>query len=251
MNLATNRRNLLAGLAAASTAVIGGAASARAPQTGEQNARLLELADELPIRKAAFLQAQEWVDRIYRETMAVWPLAPDEITCEASPFFGTLERDVAGRGIWRKGSENAMGVKTPEKLDEEVRWCAETLGRKHIRRHPDRVEDWESRLAEAKRGRKISERYFAECERLKAASGYEKANGEAATAREALRDIVAAIIEEEETSIEGVVVKAQALAAWGAVPSFYQTFSPGASKWGPKFADAVMRQARETKGVRT
>lgn len=251
MNLATNRRNLLAGLAAASTAVIGGAASAKAPQPGEQNARLLELAEELPVRKATFLEAQKRADSIYRETMAVWPLAPDEITCEANPFFGTLERDVAGAGLQRKGAKDILGIKTPQKLDDEMKWCAKTLGQKHIQRHPDRVKHWKSRVAKAKRARKSSERYFAECERLKKASGYVEAYGQAAKAREALRDLVGAIIDEDETSIEGVVIKAEALAAWGTVPGFFQTFSLDAYKWGPKFAEAVMRQAQETKGVRT
>ena len=48
---------------------------------------------------------------------------------------------------------------------------------------------------------------------------------------------------EPETTMAGVVVKAQALAAWGTVEDVWQAFGRDSYTWGPALSASVLRIA--------
>ncbi|MFT4707301.1 MAG: hypothetical protein ACJAWC_003099 [Yoonia sp.] len=56
---------------------------------------------------------------------------------------------------------------------------------------------------------------------------------------------IAATIDTPETTIVGVVIKAQALAEWGKVERFYRVLHPGGWPWSGDLAQAIIRQSAQ------
>jgi hypothetical protein len=90
----------------------------------------------------------------------------------------------------------------------------------------------------------IAKRYQAECARIRDASGISAAYKRETAAGKALTTHVDAIMSQQETSMAGVMIKAQALAAWSNVP-YCGLFSFEVREWGPKFGASIIRLAAE------
>jgi hypothetical protein len=105
----TNRRRLLLGLAAASTAAAGSIASAATPAL--ENPELLRLGDQLEAKAERHCQATAHENRIVREGRRRWPTTPEALfrRDEAGDFrfrgFGEIERDFDGGRAYRPGEE--------------------------------------------------------------------------------------------------------------------------------------------------
>ena len=240
---ASNRRQILLGLAAAATTAATPAAGKTA--ISAENPELLKLAGDLPRLHAEYIDAHGAERRIFREAMANWPRAPKEIR---SLLGGKLEMDVRNVGITWPDCTRMARLGTPDCFRDEIRRGKREVERivatfnSPIRR--DNAVAFETRkIAEAEIAIPLAERYWAECDSIKSTSGYEAATALLTAARTALCARVDAIMRAPETSLMGVVIKAQALEAWSEVGPLFRALSPGADKWGGMIAASIMRQA--------
>jgi hypothetical protein len=78
-------------------------------------------------------------------------------------------------------------------------------------------------------------------ERIETASGLDAAEAAKEKARLALRAHVTATMAAPETTIAGVVIKAEALTAWANVDTFERLFNPKGPDWAEGLAAAIMR----------
>lgn len=240
----TTRRRMLLGLAAASTAAASsvGAASGAVSQEASE---LVSMGDRLGTTLDAYKAALERVQSIAATWGPHWP-QPDPQTFQ---FGQGCERhaDILGRGIstaWNpSGVEQVRYIGTPEIFEAEAKreWA-----------------EYDRRMGfKTQRGAKLSKRwaerneaaieparaYWAEVDRIKQASGIEAAQEAKTEAREALQELVGQIIKYHEMSITGLIIKAQALQAWGNVEPFYQKLNLEAVEWADAMAATILRQA--------
>lgn len=94
---------------------------------------------------------------------------------------------------------------------------------------------------------KIAERYEAECWRIRQVSETEYAPAREAVTRasRALAELTGAILKQPDKSMAGVLVKAEALDAWGKIhdtDKFYAAFEP--YKWNGQIAASILRHAK-------
>lgn len=102
----TNRRRLLLGLAAMSTAAAVGNDNAKAAISEAENPALVRLAVELPDVEAAYIIAMKHQRTVERKYGAIWPLAPDDITRPGTKSTQRFERSFKGGALYRKGEEH-------------------------------------------------------------------------------------------------------------------------------------------------
>lgn len=243
----TNRRALLLGLAAASTAAATGGAAATVGHipavdgAATENPELLRMAEELPGLCSEYRSAREAYEAIVTDTKPIWPMAPDEIFWLG--WEGDLERDVTGAALVRPGEEEAHRIGKPSAFVWEQECCREAMQKKSMMRSKRERAYRREKLAAAEKAEKMAEDYWAACERVRQASGIEPARERKAAAREALREHVSAILAGREQSMAGVVIKAQALAAWGEVELFHRMLNPHGDEWASHISASIMRQA--------
>lgn len=238
-SVTTNRRRVLLGLAAASTA----AATVTEASTPE-NPELIELGDQLPALEAEYVSARQASAKIYREAMKDWPLAPDEIVRFRRSFLsGKLERDVAGAGLHRKGEEDTWTLWTVEQVESSITDYERDVARILKTKRQTRLGWHVERLNEARKALPKAKAYWRKCERIRKSCGYESASKRKHKAMDALRDHVKAIMETEERTMMGVVIKAQALQSWTKVETFYRGFNIHGIEWPNQMGEAIIRQA--------
>ncbi|UVC12887.1 hypothetical protein [Mesorhizobium onobrychidis] len=233
-----NRRRLLLGLAAASTAA---AALTVAPPahsaTVAENPELIRLGNQLPEASTEYLAALEEIEWIAAEWKHRWPLAPDEITLPRGNYIDG-ERDIAGRFLRRPGEELRC-VRDIENLTAIV---ATDRPLRHNASEAMRVRraDW---LARAKRELKMGKAYHAETARLRDVSGMDRAKARAAAAKKSLSDLVTAIMEQPGTTMEGMLIKAQAITTFNKAIARKYPFE--AELWAAQLAESVLQLASE------
>ncbi len=235
-----SRRNILMGIAAASTAAT---ATHSAPT---EVPALVELADALPALAKAHTDACESVEWI----LAEWqPQVPDPDLdlirySESSRRYTKID----GHGIEVAPYPNAdikvfPSIGTAETFQNSAERSfaeAERKARTPSKRGAKHMFDWaekERALIEPARD------YWAEFDRIVEASGIEGAKDRVSETRDALHAAVSAIMATEERSMAGVVIKAEALHAWSCVEYFHKALNPDACKWSDQMAAAIMRQA--------
>jgi len=235
-----SRRSLLIGLASASTIAAGGSHAARAPV---ENPDLLRLAAELPALDAEHRDALSEERRIYRETMKIWPRAPKEIETLGG-MWSDLERDVSGAGMRSAESKGlSRYIGTPKHFSNLKKFYQEDIDNpKQSKWRQKARPKLQANLVEAERGETLSEEYHSEIKRFREASGFEASTKRRKAAQDALKAHVAAIMDTPESTPHGVILKAQALAAWGAVDWFARSLSIEALPWPQQMAEAVLRQ---------
>lgn len=252
---AATRRQLLFSLAAASTAAIGAAAGASPrAEVQAENPMLLRLADELATVDAEHDAAIEARRKIVAETRKIWPLAPEEIFGGGS--HGDLERDVTGGALIRPGENEPKNIGKPEGFAYWQGVARHALQKKSRARSERGVRErerfnayWREELRKAERAEPLSVAYWAECERIQEASGYRSAQLRETAACKKLKALVAAILAEQEETMLGVIIKAQALAAWNKADVLWRALNVEGVDWGGQMAAAVMRQASQSAGT--
>lgn len=243
----TTRRAMLAALAASTAA-----AAANASPGAAENPELVKLADQIEPTLSAYLDAEKQVKSI----MAEWqPKAPEppmverpdgyndtivrfgegartysDIAGKPIPIqrtpdwrqvveFGTAEEFAASAASHRAEAKRRSRFKTQRGMKGELRWA----------------ENEEAKIEPARQ-------YWTEFDRVVAQSGIDTAKAELEAKRTALHDLVGRIMHFEETTTEGLIIKAQALAAWHKVDRFYVTLDPDAFAWAGAFNATVLRQ---------
>lgn len=249
-----NRRGLLLGLASASAAgaaiTLTGAASVSVAAEG---ATLVRLGDELPAREVSYLAAYAEKRAAYRRGMKEWPQAP-EILIRNYSGYDCLERDVAGGGILREDgkSANLWSITDAQRTVDVLRDALRRSRRNPKRQFSvgcfvgtDTVEGWHATLLECEARLQAAKDYHGTTSELRDRCGYRLAEQADKAARNALIGHVGAIMAEPPTTMAGVIIHAQALAAFGKVETFFRVCETTAWPWASSFAASVLRIAGE------
>ncbi|HEV2517921.1 MAG TPA: hypothetical protein VGV07_21900 [Devosia sp.] len=248
-----NRRRLLLGLASASAAGATVALAGAAAIAVAESPTLLRLADELPSLEAAYVAALAAKNAAYRRGMAKWPSAPKALL-RSTHTHNALERDVAGAGFRRDGGE-VWDLWTLDDARTPVEALRKAISR--ARKDParpfsvayfygsDTADGWRPTLADSEARLQVAERYYAETARIRDWCGYKPAERAASTACEALVAHIGAIMAEPPATMAGVVIHAQALAAFGKVERWCRVTCVEAWPWAGDFAASVLRIAEE------
>jgi hypothetical protein len=117
-----------------------------------------------------------------------------------------------------------------------------TIDKRSLGGLPDRAA-WEEALNELVAQYTAAAKYEAEKAHILKASGYTAANQRQRAASKALIAIIDQIMKQPETTMAGVVIKAEALAAWGLVADWEQYLTMQSAHWGPALAASVLRLA--------
>lgn len=244
MNLATHsRRRILFGLGAAC------AAATALPEIGHalpaENPALIALGDALPGAVDAYQDARATVAQIVAAWSPQWPKPSFEIITHGAgskPYRG-----LDGRGLempyFVGGTPMHVNLGTPEyfkaewlRYEAEARAKAATKSQRGLKIATKWAERQRAAIAP-------SAAYWAEVERITAASSIEAATVAEKEAREALHSLVGAIMAADEITIAGVIIKAQALTAWGEVEHFYQLVNLQGRDWAANLASSIIRQS--------
>lgn len=240
-----NRRKMLIGLAASSTAAASKLQSQ--PAKSLEDARLIELSDALPKLHSTYIEARKSKAAIVKETKEIWPLAPEEIVTLS---WGELETSITGAGIKRiipgrcyNGEARHWQVITPNGWKARIRNHKQDIARIEKTKSKRGLVRSQTELAKARKALRLSKKYYADIERIRKASGYDQAreSGEAALA--ALKANVDASMNIQAKTMVGVVIQAQALAAWGDVTPYRRAFDVEALGWPQKIATSIITQS--------
>ena len=240
-----NRRRMLLGLAAASTAAA--TISIVTDAAPAENPELIRLADELPAIEARYIAADKHERHLQQKYEPQWPLAPDEITRPGSRHaWGGFERGFKGGALYRKGEERPRQLIPASTYEWEIkraRWALK--GNKLEKRKIQGLnrEQWEAELTEAERLYPVAAHYEAEIARIAEESNYEAAWKNTAATVEALEIHVATIMNQPDSTMHGLIIKAQALAAWGRVKGFHKLAFRHGQEWPGQIAAASLRHA--------
>ena len=191
---ALDRRRLLLGLAAASSAAaLPSIATAAAKVTPTENPALVRLGEKLPAINAEYLAAAKAEVSIVAAWSAHWPLAPEALI---KPYRddSAMERTLTGAGLTRQGQQWPRLIITVAEIQHDIDAIRHSLRRKRrdpfgpvnwrgIKLVPDQ---WELDLAERGKLLAIAERYEADKAAVLDASGYTLAHSRMTAATQAL-----------------------------------------------------------------
>jgi hypothetical protein len=240
MTFLLDRRRLLIGLAAASTAAAV-PVTAGAVQAAAESAELLRLGDMLPAIADEYFDALDAEAQIFRAWNDKLPTPPDAILMGVGRHDELL-RDLAGSGLQptRYVAPSADFTMLAEAAESTIRKGGGP------RKAPAALRPILARHREHER---LAREYEAERARIVAASGYEAASARRKSALAAFQDTVRRIMAEAPIGMTGVIVQAQAIAAWGNVPvpdqlwAAVETSKSGGASWATTFAATLLRIA--------
>lgn len=227
-----DRRRLLLGLASAS-ALAAAPASASAIAAPAENPELVRLGNELPEVSRRFLDAKEAERAACREAAKIWPAPPQEIIC-AGP---EIERDIRGRAIGPRGATIRIGTAASfaESAARTKGWLDRGLKRDRTMMQRNFEKD--------RRAEQLAAAYFAECEAIRQRLNYPALRASLDEAEAALKSLAGRIMDEPDQSMTGVMIKAEALAAWGAADPFLRIFNAEGVDWAQKLAASILSHA--------
>lgn len=239
----TTRRRMLLGLAAASTAAAT-VASAGGQAADTEAPELLAMGDQLGDVLSAYKSAALRVKEIGDQWGPLWPTPADEIVSYG--WGANMHRDIHGRGIKVPGrhGKDVVYVGTPESFQKsaERRWANyERKMQTKSQRGAKSEKFWAEKDDAAIRP---AQAYWSEVERITEESGIKSAQKAKEESREALRDLAGRIVLFHEHSITGLIIKAQALQAWGEVDEFFRIVNPDGPAWTDAMAETIMRQTK-------
>lgn len=239
----TTRRRMLLGLAAASTAAATGA-SAEGQAAPAEAPELIAMGDQLGGSLAAYKSAARHVQAIGDEWGPQWPTPADEIINYGGG--AKMHRDIHGNGIKVPGrhGKDVVYVGTPEDFQKssERHWA---MYEHKMKTKSQRGAAYPKRWAEKDTAAiRPAQAYWSEVERITKASGIEAAKIAKTEAIDALRDLVGRIVLFQEQSITGLIIKAEAMQAWGEVEEFYRLFNVNAPVWADAMTQTVLRQTK-------
>ncbi len=245
MNILNTRRQMLLGLAAASTAAATGTANANTGQPAE-NAELIQMGDQLDGKLQRYLVARDQKRAIIKKWSPQWPTPSEEIIS-----FGQHSkryRGIDGAGIPFDrgfGEPSTVELGTPESFRASYEHHKAEYERKMATKSQRGAKFEKCRMERSRAAIAPSEAYWNEVERITEVSGIESAAKAKTEAMDALRDLVGDIIQCREKTVAGLVIKAQALQAWSQVDKFYQMVNPKAADWAAEMAATIVRQTSQ------
>lgn len=251
------RRRLLVGLAAASTAAAGltlSVAPALAVLPEPENPQLLRLGEEFDRLYDEYVALRAHKLAVLREGDRRWPDTPEALFLRdaagayvASSAFGPgeMERDFAGGARTRRGESEPRALVARASLRYPVEGAQQALASKHLARRGtlygrDRA-SWEAQLQEHKSLLDLSEAYHQECDRLQEELGWTAAWQAASNKKDQLSETVTALMAEKEQTVAGLLVKARTIQKFGRTDYAWYTYR--AIQWGGELAEAVLRFA--------
>lgn len=242
------RRNLLAGLAAASAAAA--VPVSAAVTTAPENPALLALADKL----AAVIAEVHASRADYAACVAAWakqwPTVPDAIRfpdryAPAKSFEGNAIHD----------GERPVCVMTVSNIDADMTSIRKAMARK--RKDPTKpfhaatrnyywgqsgtIHDWQAVLDELAELRTVATVYEAEMRRIHSASGFDAKARRRDAARQTLKATVEAVMAERPETIEGLLIQAQAMEAAQLLDPWQKANAALTANWGADFAASLIR----------
>lgn len=251
------RRRLLLGLAAASTAAAGltlSVAPALALAQEAENPELLRLGEEFDRLYDEYVVLRAHKLAVLREGDRRWPVTPEALFLKdaaggyvASSAFGPgeMERDFAGGARMRRGESEPRALVARASLRYPVEAAQQALASKHLARRGtlygrDRA-SWEAQLQEHKPLFDLSEAYHQECDRLQEELGWTAAWQAVSNKKDQLSETVTALMAQKEQTVAGLLIKARAVQKFGRTD--YAWFTYQAIQWGGELAEAVLRFA--------
>lgn len=244
MTLFANRRRMLLGLATATAAAATGVTASGAPAQQEAP-ELIGLADQLDGKLSAYLATVAKVERIAKEWGPQWPVPVEEIQ-----YFGAGSiqyKNILGRPTelpspWNAESPRLVNVGTAEGFKNtaenhrlEYERKMKTKSQRGAKFHKHWMERDTAAIASARA-------FWAEVERINKASGIKAAQAEQTATRDALKDLVGRVVMFQEVTVAGLVIKAQAMQAWGNVDAFTRAFHIEATSWADEMTATIVRR---------
>jgi hypothetical protein len=249
---AINRRRMLLGLAAASTAAA--AVTIEAVAAPAENPKLITLAEELPAIAAAFHVARGGYRQMEKQWNASTPWAPDELTAPgiASPYGdvkqpGEAEGQALGVYLWRAGDDFPRRIVVQSWQVHRQIWETRTNLRKAKKNGS--IADCLLAEEEIKRLKKLqatATAYETKFRRVKeqAHADHERLWPAMNNARDAFEKHVAAIMDTPDWTMEGLVIKAQALAEWDRGGGINRLAVRYGMDWHGQIAASILRHAK-------
>jgi hypothetical protein len=228
-DITIDRRKLLLGLAAASTAAATATAASAAVQ--EENAELLRLGDELPSVEDAYIAARNLSNASRDKYEPLWPKAPRSLN-SGWPHDN-----------WRywTSEDSFIGWKTDRKIYTSygLREGVEKLRQQQKYGRGDQAE-----IDRLEKLIPIAERYEAKCHRIRRESNYQALDSAAHAAAKNLVMLIGSIMACKDKTIEGLMIKAQALSAFdGMAPCDKSNAIFEPYDWAGQIADSIVRHA--------
>lgn len=245
-----DRRRMLLGLAAASTAAAAPVALAGV-ETPSEDPALIQLGDLTEAVATAQRTARDELARIYAEWDPKLPAAPSEIKFKRQSFDnrGSWEKRLDG-GARNGGGDNRDGILTVEGAEQRVRWTKEYLARPSRFKSASgqaRHERWMGKLrvelAREETALKFAKRYHGEFATVLKASGYEASRKRLTEAEDALNEHISAIMKLEARTIAGVMIQAQAIETTNQMPAFVLALEASRERWAARLAASILRIA--------
>lgn len=246
----TNRRRFLLGLAAASTA----AATPPASAAPTENPKLITLANELPIVVESYRQAFDAYEVNYRQHRESTPLAPDEITaigigCPRTTFQpGHVELSSTLGYLYREGESYPRRiVRSSWDVHREINDLRKI--KRQAKKNGDLTEYL--RAEEAVAGLKLQQAKIEVYQsayrnaRSAASDDHDRLYPVKEQALKALVDHISAIVTEPDWTMEGLLIKAEALMEWNCLGKNEKLITRllGA-EWDASIASSIIRHAR-------
>lgn len=243
----TNRRRFLLGLAAASTA----AAAAPASAAPAENPKLIALAGQLPAVAEAYHLAYGEYEEAHNRNRAATPLAPDEITeigigCPRTTSApGEVEMNSTLGYLYRKGEEYPRRI-----VRNSWQVYREINDLRRIKRQAKKQGDVaeylraEEEIARLKSLQSKIDAYQAAYSDARAAAhaDHERLYPIREQALHALADHMSAIMAEPDWTMEGLIIKAEALTEWNRLDRQQKIYAHilGAD-WHASIAASILR----------
>ena len=239
-----NRRRMLLGLAAASSAAAGPIAVATSAKATAECAELLDLGAKTAFVIANYRQAVEEREAIMTAWAPKAPVAPKEILCHSSTG--------RPRRILERRAENNWftHILSRESIEREIaHWESPPEHRKNAKPEliAKRVANRARYLAKAEARLATLDHYESQYEQLENASGIWPAIRAHLKALEALAAHVRDVMALEPVTMAGVLIQAEALEALGHAPPFeriaWEGGRPAHQGYGERIAASILRIA--------
>ncbi|MBL9062754.1 hypothetical protein [Tabrizicola sp.] len=203
------------------------------------------MADALPAVLAEYVAARDNVRAIVAEWSPQWPVPGEQIIRYGAGCKD--HRTLDGWGIelpWgNRGVKRMPQIGTPDYFDAAAKRHEEAVarieakgGRRDLHFHRKWAESERAAIEPARA-------FWAEVDRITAASGIEAAKARLARAEAALKSAVDQIMLAADKTITGTVIKAQAMTAWAEVDGLSRVFNDRGTAWADLLAASIVKQA--------
>lgn len=241
-----NRRRMLLGLAAASTAAAGPIAVAAGTQAPAESAEMLDLGARTAFVLANYRQVVESRQAIAKEWGPKWPSPSEDIRLNTSLSRAVLDLEgnysPTGESVWSRKALLESIAFSRNRLNEKKRKGTrpETIARYRAA--------WQVHVGEREALLASLDAYEAECEAIRNASGIRSAQKSEQVARDTLLAHVRAVMALEPATMAGVLIQAEALEAVADVPAAQRITWQGNSVrfqegYGERIAASILRIA--------